>query len=81
MQNRDYNHTSQEEMLEKVGTLKLGNHRYCYQPKPGEILPVGTGVFNDSESGAIHLTPHGYCIHDYVIPLAGNYLKPPIMDG
>ncbi|MDQ9298755.1 hypothetical protein RF183_10355, partial [Escherichia coli] len=31
-------------MLEKVGTLKLGNHRYCYQPKPGEILPVGTGV-------------------------------------
>ncbi|EFG7434109.1 TPA: DNA-binding protein [Escherichia coli] len=68
MQNRDYNHTSQEEMLEKVGTLKLGNHRYCYQPKPGEILPVGTGVFNDSESGAIHLTPHGYCIHDYVIP-------------
>ncbi|HDL7857636.1 TPA: DNA-binding protein [Yersinia enterocolitica] len=63
-QNRVYNHVSQEEMLEKVGSLKLGNNRYCGQ--------VGTHlsekIFDELDHGAVHLTANGYCVHDYIIP-------------
>lgn len=80
LQNRDYDHTSQEEMLEKIGLMRLGNHRYCNQKEEQSNTHDDVEEFVKPEHGAIHLTPHGYCMHNYLIPPcsklteAGSYI-------
>lgn len=60
MQNRAYNHVSQEEMHEKIKALKLGAHGYA--------LPVSIPVITEEpDHGAVHVTPYGYCVHDYLM--------------
>lgn len=64
-QNRVYNHVSEEEMVEKVGSINFHVNPYCHkEPISSSVLAVN---FNDVQHGAIHLTERGYCIHDYAI--------------
>jgi hypothetical protein len=64
-QNRVYNHVSEEEMVEKVGTIDFHVNSYCHkEPNSSAGLAVN---LNDLQHGAIHLTERGYCIHDYAI--------------
>ncbi|WP_174871278.1 DNA-binding protein [Pectobacterium polaris] len=60
MQNRAYNHVSQEEMREKIKELKLGDHPYA--------LPVSIPIITEEpDHGAVHVTPYGYCVHNYLM--------------
>ncbi|GKV95459.1 DNA-binding protein [Pectobacterium aroidearum] len=60
IQNRAYNHVSQEEMREKIQGLKLGARGYT--------LPVSIPVITEEpDHGAVHVTPYGYCVHDYLM--------------
>lgn len=65
LQNKNYNHTSQEEILEKINSLKLGSNRYC---SPMDNKSNNMVVLENLAHGAVHLTSEGYCIHNYVIP-------------
>ncbi|OAT20213.1 hypothetical protein M977_02744 [Buttiauxella gaviniae ATCC 51604] len=73
-QNRNYNHTSQEQMMLKVAGMRLGNNRYCHHTDSHSSLNVGEDM-DTLNNGAVHLTPNGYCIHDYLIPPCKKILK------
>lgn len=66
-QNRNYNHVSQEEMMEKVKLLKLGNNHYCNNDL--NTVPVCNTFIDDKDftNGASHITNEGFCQHDYTM--------------
>lgn len=64
-QNRVYNHVSEEDMLDKIKTIKLNGSNYCQS----ETIPTNelTIDFDNLNQGAIHLTEFGYCVHNYLV--------------
>ncbi|HGB6110079.1 TPA: DNA-binding protein [Salmonella enterica subsp. enterica serovar Thompson] len=68
IQNQDYNHVSQEDMLKKARHLKFENNRYCSPVSINSTLPASMDEFINLKHGALQLTSKGYCVHDYVIP-------------
>ena len=64
-QNRVYNHVSEEDMLDKIKTIKLSMKNYCQRKSiPTNELTVD---FDNLNQGAIHLTEFGYCVHNYLV--------------
>jgi Uncharacterized protein conserved in bacteria len=64
-QNRVYNHVSEEDMLDKIKTIKLTMENYCQRKSiPTNELTVD---FDNLNQGAIHLTEFGYCVHNYLV--------------
>ncbi|EBU4479842.1 DNA-binding protein [Salmonella enterica] len=64
-QNRVYNHVSEEDMLDKIKTIKLNGSNYCQS----ETIPTNelTIDFDNLNQGAIHLTEFGCCVHNYLV--------------
>ncbi|WP_407207890.1 DNA-binding protein [Citrobacter portucalensis] len=64
-QNRVYNHVSEEDMLDKIKSIKLNKSNYCKRESTPSIQsPVD---FDNLYQGAIHLTEFGYCVHNYLV--------------
>jgi hypothetical protein len=66
-QNRNYNHVSQEEMMEKIKSLRLGNNHYCNNDL-NTIQDCSTFIDDKAfTDGASHITAEGFCQHDYTM--------------
>ncbi|MGC0937811.1 integrase [Pantoea agglomerans] len=76
IQNRVYNHITEDEMIEKVKSLGINQNN---------IIPCGSDVNenfeisslhelkNKLEHGAVHTTEYGYCVHDYTFAPCSKY--------
>lgn len=67
-QNRVYNHMSEFEMVKMAEAVDItkGFSVASMEPIPTN-LPVSTQEFNLLETGAVHITEYGYCVHDYTM--------------
>ncbi|HAK5292016.1 TPA: integrase [Salmonella enterica] len=70
-QNHVYNHTTEEEMLEKSRALNISNYVNITPAfSVRDLAPSLPAEFSDLDildHGAVHVTEFGYCVHDYVI--------------
>lgn len=75
-QNRVYNHTTEDEMIEKVKALGINQNNIipCDSDVNGnfEISTIHE-LKNKLEHGAVHTTEYGYCVHDYTFAPCSKY--------
>lgn len=66
--NGDYNHVTQEQMVEKVKALNIPDKPYGMEISANDKRINTAQKLEEVSHGAVHITQKGYCIHDYLIP-------------
>lgn len=67
LQNRVYNHRSDEEILEKFESLQSETENYSINNQLTISDPLTRESYLSIGHSAVHTTEFGYCVHDYTI--------------
>lgn len=67
LQNRVYNHRSDEEILEQYESLQSETENYTVSEQIKISDPMSKESYLSIEHSAVHITEFGYCVHDYTI--------------
>lgn len=67
-QNRVYNHMTEYEMVKIAELVDItANKKSIISDQSKVNMPVTTQQFNLLETGSVHITEYGYCVHDYTM--------------
>ncbi|QTP14802.1 integrase [Serratia symbiotica] len=67
-QNRVYNHMTEYEMIKIAELVDItANKKPIISEENQGNMPVTTQQFNLLETGSVHITEYGYCVHDYTM--------------
>lgn len=66
-QNRTYNHMTEYELVSMAEQIDTSKALFGPTGEPTKHLPVSIQEFNTLETGAVHVTEFGYCVHDYTM--------------
>lgn len=67
-QNRVYNHMTEYEMVKIAELVDITANKKSIISEQNQVnMPVTTQQFNLLETGSVHITEYGYCVHDYTM--------------
>ncbi|EXU76756.1 integrase [Erwinia mallotivora] len=73
-QNRTYNHMSEFELVKMAELVDFSaNKKSVLAETSYGNIPITTQEFNLLETGSVHVTEFGYCVHDYTMSPCDKY--------